>query len=420
MKRIYFRPPLAFARVGSSPDPLEAFDWAPNDVAPHGTGKTTLKPIPSLLMSPEGALTEEPARETIEFRDADGRLKPVCPFFELWCTRVDAEGEEVDAPVTVDVLRGADLELADVAWTVEVANLKAYHMSQAPGDQVRAQVTLKGDDGVRRPLNGVSPQVVGEPLIPEGQSVPLGSVQLSRPNAALPELRLRFTPPAGVVYAPTDFAERVRTLRGVENDYRIPASRTFLNPSAAWPQLVLGADSRTNPGGLFMQDSQGRSLGVVDDVCDGLIKCRLEVGGRTLTATARIVSGPPDYAPDRRPFNSLADGLKDRVDRDEGVASDDEVKDLFERILETMGLSNLEVQNARSARENERLQMASGDTGPRRGPAFPQPPQTREDPLPLTDRGRQWHRAVGFARRPQGAVAERARFLGETGPRTAI
>ncbi len=56
---------------------------------------------------------------------------------------------------------------------------------------------------------------------------------------------------------------------------------------------------------------------------------------------------PPDFAPDRRPFLSLADELNDRArGTPKGVAPadyDQWAKDLFERVYETVSLFNLDV-----------------------------------------------------------------------------
>ena len=57
---------------------------------------------------------------------------------------------------------------------------------------------------------------------------------------------------------------------------------------------------------------EGRSFGVVDDTCEARIEVRLALGGRSVAASANVFVGPPDFAPDRRPFLSVADELNDR------------------------------------------------------------------------------------------------------------
>jgi hypothetical protein len=76
-----------------------------------------------------------------------------------------------------------------------------------------------------------------------------------------------------------------------------------------------------------------------------MITAALTLGGRVLKARARAFSGPPDFAPDRRPMYSIRDELNDRElppavpDIDTTPA---EVLDLFRRIFETASLMNLD------------------------------------------------------------------------------
>ncbi|WP_341531904.1 ferritin-like domain-containing protein (plasmid) [Nostoc sp. UHCC 0302] len=177
----------------------------------------------------------------------------------------------------------------------------------------------------------------------------------------------------------------------------------ILNPEATWCQFRIIDDPRTNPGGLFALEDDTEpnrriSLGLVDDVCDGLVTCSVQ----GLKAIGRIVVGPPDYAPDRRPITSLADGLSDRVSR-QSVSELDyvadmnlttaEVGDLLERVLETMEGMNLDFQNDRIRSENRNIALAQGlSENTAEAKAFPQIEQILGRPLPLTEFGRQRHR----------------------------
>src|SRR5919202_244014 len=96
--RIWFYPPLAFARVGSAEQPLDNFLWGPNDNAPRGTGKTTIIPAETLRIDSTGMITSY-MPEDIAFKEVvDGReiFRPVCPWFEVhgrWTIEgQDAEG----------------------------------------------------------------------------------------------------------------------------------------------------------------------------------------------------------------------------------------------------------------------------------------------------------------------------------------
>jgi hypothetical protein len=76
----------------------------------------------------------------------------------------------------------------------------------------------------------------------------------------------------------------------------------------------------------------------------------------SLAARANVFAGPPDFGPDRRPFLSLADELQDRcsgeAERNAALSQKDReawVRDLFERVYETVSLFNLDrFQRARS------------------------------------------------------------------------
>jgi hypothetical protein len=137
----------------------------------------------------------------------------------------------------------------------------------------------------------------------------------------------------------------------------------------------------------------------VDDVCDGLVT--VTVGEHT--ARARLVRTPPDFAPDRRPFTSLADGLTDRVKRaevrDPAYISENlqltalEVRDLFERALEAMDSVNVDAQSQRATGDN--IRTAQGEGSPiaeARARTFPTPVPLAGITLALTERGRRKHR----------------------------
>ncbi|MDQ0784647.1 hypothetical protein [Streptomyces sp. B3I8] len=395
LEQVWLHPPLAFARLGPSPVPCDNYRWGPSDVSVRGTGKTTVAPEPTLDLAPDGTLSER-LPERVRFKDADG-WRPVCPYFELHGTWT-RDRQRHTGRVTPEVLAGSGLSLADVRWVVTVANFKAHHITRADGDRIEGHVEFAGDDHRPHNLNGRSPDGVDRPLVPPGRAVPLGSVQLPAPNRALPELRLRFTPAAGLVYGPTDLAQRT-------NRYTLPPEQLVLNANAVWCGFALSPDDpRTAPAQLFagaeIQRPDGRvvSLGMIDDVCDGLVRVTLPNG---LTAAARIVVGPPDFAPDRRPFVSIADGLADRVGRadvrDPAYLADPwtswEVRDLFERILETVGAINLDAQIDTANLANTFTAFArSQPLETVGGLNFPHPEPLKGLLLALTERARRRHR----------------------------
>ncbi|QFQ97570.1 hypothetical protein F9278_16615 [Streptomyces phaeolivaceus] len=390
IERLWLQPPLAFARLGPSTVPCDNYRWGPSDLTPRGTGRTTVVPDLTLDLDADGRLSAR-MPERVRFKDEAG-WRPVCPYFEVhgsWTV----DGRSGEGPLTEQILADSGLSLADVRWEVSVANLKAHHLTQRAGDRIEARVELTGDDNQARVLAGVSPQDEEAPLVPSGAGLPLGAVQLPVPNEELPGLRLRFTPGTGAVYGPTN----LRDPRS-EADYDIPAARRILNPASRWVGFTLGDDDRTAPGNLFAGAEFRRGLGLVDDVCDGTVTVRLPGG---LAATARIVAAPPDFAPDRRPFVSLADGLADRLKREEvhtpGFVADEqtalEIRDLFERVLETMVAVNVDVQNERSGNENARIAPALNvSPADARALAFESPQPLLGLLLALTERGRRRHR----------------------------
>jgi hypothetical protein len=365
-------PPLAIGRLGDSKIPVDAFDWV-EDPNAHGGGQTVIRPALSLDVQPDGSVRPRiPA--VIQFRDAPGgAIRPTAPFLEVW-GRFD-DGEEA-RPLTNTALMAAGGALAAVTWQVSAANLKAARRTKDPACGFSAEVQLAADDHAPRALLAASPNVPGSaPLVSEGAPIPLGSVQAIRPLAAtvmgvdLDVLRLRFTPAAGEVFGPPS-ATRAQDPDAPSTSLAqyeiVPAANRILNAAATWcsfqpqtqPDQPEPAD--TFDGVIDLPDGSlgGQSWGVVDDTCDGIVRVIVEVGPERFSAAARITSGPPDFAPDRRPFASLADDLADR----ELLALTDaeiadpvtvlEVADLLRRVFETVSLTNLDALRTTMVREN--------------------------------------------------------------------
>ena len=398
LKKLWIYPPLAFARLGASNIPLASFHWSENDDSPRGTGKTTIEPALTLDVDERGNITSH-IPEKIVFKDPDPQqpdqflFRPVCPFFEIhgeW----EIDGNTESGAITISVLDKLGLTAKDIKWTVKIGNYKPYHYTLEAGDKIEGEVKVTGDDTSRKPLEGFSPQGTSPSLIPPGQSIPLGSIQLTKPNGEFPGFRLRLTPAKGYVYGPTNLFGRSR-------EYQLPESHLILNPNAAWcnwnPTSANGTDSRTNPPSLYAQDGNGTSLGLVDDVGDGLISCEIS----DVVAYARFTVGPPDFQPDRRHVVSIADGLADRVKRLEVLepsyidspeawsATELEIRDLMEKVYETMGGMNLDIQNGRSQVANIRSGLPE-ETAEKL--LFPQMEPRPGHDLPLTELGRQNHR----------------------------
>jgi hypothetical protein len=395
LKRIWLAPPLAFARVGPSRTPCPAFLWSDSDVSPRGTGYTALVPAETLALDPAGHVTSQLPAELV-FRDEEG-IRPVCPFFELHGEWREAGGTLAQGPITAAMLKTWGVPLSKVKWHVQLGSLKAFHYTYEDSDRIHAQVTVQADQNKRLPLLGASP-AGKRALIPPSRPMPMGEVQVARCSERFPEIRLRFYPPKGLVYGPSDLAAR---LKGVDYDHEVgsehpnrewrgftlDAERLIVNPQSHWATYLpaqaklapLGAaDYRNSPTGLLAttyerigwlkgKPTLQRSLGLVDDVSDGIVSCALTIKGKTLRADARIVVGPPDFAPANRTPVSLADALADREDRGsirQRSPAPDELRelaaDILERAFETSQLIHKDYQNRRSQRTNDQSFVVDG------------------------------------------------------------
>ena len=413
--RIWLQPPLAFARVGTSESPLDAFRWTQPDLRPRGSGRTALAPRPSFTVDPGGVLREQNHPVTL-FRDEDSerlvyRLRPVCPFFELhgdWEGRKDGDC----TALTLGRLQNSGFSLLDLTWSIRHANLKAYVLTHSRGDRIEACETIPGNHHQQRRLWGCSPGDTTVPLV-QPPGIDMGALQVVQPINADDRIRLRFYAPKGHAYGPRNLRERISRLPllarvlarfhfGVDwKGFSLPDSQCILNPDAEWPnhklitcgeflralprillhlravrtlfqpaqfsellRFVLSktGDAGKLPPGLFAWHWGGgaliSSLGIIDDTGDGIVTCAL---GQLDPAYARVVVCPPHFAPDRRPPVSLSDNLMDRTARDNVRAHDwvndpdteAEIDDLLDRAFETAGLMNLDVWNQELAGENK-------------------------------------------------------------------
>jgi hypothetical protein len=368
---IFFLPPMAVARLGGSSIPLASFTWA-EDPSLQGAGLTVISPATSLEVLADGSIRPFlPA--FIQFRDGK-LLRPVAPFIELW---VRSGGQE--QPLTLRWLQQQEASPSAVTYTATAANRKAARRTGDPSCAFSASVTVRGDDHKPYPLLASS---TGEnPLVFPEHPIPLGYFQVIQPTPTvtsgvdLSVLRVRFTPAEGLVYGPPSatMARDPDRNQGPAHEL-VPAANRVLNPNASWlhysssdrpdspepSDTYDGADDRTR---------RNRSFGVVDDTCDVILQATLVIGPTTWKAAARVFSAPPDFAPDRRPFCSLAEELLDRDPpaRETSEHLPDAVErlgDLFQRAFETASLANVDMMR------ND--MMPRDDTGIHNFPGLPQ------------------------------------------------
>lgn len=294
IRKIWLYPPLAFARVGGSSVPADNFGWGPDDLRPAGTGRVQLMGSRTLSVGEDGAIVDSSGdeRDSLQLKD-DGGFRPVCPFFELhgeW----DGDGGPVTGPITLEQLKAVGCTLDDAEWKVQVANRKAYRFTRAEEDIVEAECSSTAGTFDQNPLRGWSRRGAGARLASEKQAIPMGHVQVIRPTERWPELRVRFTPPAGLVYAPRGLADRLRkevpgatealkaiavspkgrplaallgeleTLNHRWDDFSLPEEQCILNPSSEWSTWAW--PSKTAPLSLE------RVLGVLAQGDDDVLK----------------------------------------------------------------------------------------------------------------------------------------------------
>jgi hypothetical protein len=423
LQGVFVHPPLAVARLGASPVPLDAFHWEAA-VDPHLRGETVIAPSWTLDVAVDGSVTPRMPTEII-FRDGNA-VRPTAPFFEIWALlgRAKSEPSTWDpAPLTPALLKSLGLTLRDVHLEIEAVNGKAARRTGKPDLAFGTwpPPLVSAASHARVALVGTSPKGAKRPMIPHKMGIPLGQVQFmksqERPARGCPwpasanveVIRFRLTPPAGLVYGPPSATKR----RSSGNDYpAVAPAQAFLDERAGWAEAV------DNTGVVQPQDTYdartdgGASLGVVDDTSEVRFTVRVRHRGRVHEARANAFVAPPDFAPDRRPFLSLADELLDRC-RKPGAATqpgdDAWVLDLFERVYETVSLSNVDAHRAERAvallkAEQRRTRIAKdgvpdahlafGGYDALRDPLVPLPMPGGTVQLPIAERARVRHREL--------------------------
>lgn len=326
-------PPLVIGRFGSSPEPMENYDIG----APGADGFRALTPAETLAVdAATGEISGVGTPPRVRFRDAAGRIKPVSPFVEVWARF----GNEPDLrPLTIDDLRRLNLDASAIRWQVRAGNHKASRRTGDVADQIDADTGLFNDHAAHL-LTGTCANFKA------GKTIPFGGVRYIKPNAVFPEIRLRFTPAAGKVFG---------TRAGDPNI----ADDPYDSARGRWDGHRDGDANKppsTAPGGIFAQNRQGRSLAYLDDACDAIIQVELRIpGNQPLTATSRISSGPPHFAPDRVPIRTVADELEQMllgpalqapVLPAEVMELGRQAADIVRRAFDTVRLMNTEAMNA--------------------------------------------------------------------------
>ncbi|MGV7217514.1 hypothetical protein [Bradyrhizobium sp. UFLA05-112] len=360
IKKIAILPPLAFARFGSHPEPVDNYTLEPPKADDDPLGYRRIVPEPTFQVSANGEITGDKTPETIIFKQ-DGKVRPVAPFFELWGELDDGRFVHLDQ----DMLRKAKLE-----WRIEVENRKVFRRTNNERDKVKAETKWFSDHAVQK-LEGKCKNFVA------GASIGFGEVRYIKPNRRYPHIRLRFTPAAGRIYGPEQPA-------GDHLDEEFLAARVYKYPgqnakpksnskAKSWvrwehePQNEKEHDIDTVPPDLFaiippappwLKQEKAESRGYFDDACDGFVRAKLTIPGKTLHAKARIGVAPPHYAPDTLFVRNLLDELEQAR---EGVEiegdSRERALEIVRRAFETVRFMNVAVMNGNPFRGRDGIDL---------------------------------------------------------------
>ncbi len=443
IQEIFVYPPIAIARLGGSSAPQEAYQWVQNP-RPRANAETVIEAQWSLRILPDSSVEPYMPAE-MSFRDGE-LIRPVAPFFEIWA-RMGSVGSNSsswrDVPLTPALLQQFNIPQANLMLQVDAQNRKAAH--RASNSLLRfgtfPPVVLAADNHAITPLLGVSPPEATTPMIPRERNIPLGAIQFLR-SKPQPEIgkawlaevnveifRFRFTPARGRIYGPPNTSE-LHTPPVGQPAAPVLEPFNFLNPDAGW-RGTTGAQAQivspwdTYDGADMDRDiRKNPSLGVVDDTCEARITVALVFPGaakRVLSAASNVFVAPPDFAPDRRPFLSLADEINDRSgdagQRSVGMTAAEReawVEDLFERIYETLSLFNLDMYRRDMSQPRRAIQLpadaqlstpiprdalplpsvALGGLDRLRNPDYGIGAENASDPLPLSAHARMRHRAL--------------------------
>jgi hypothetical protein len=369
IQQIFCDPPISIARLGGSSTPLDAYVWS-EPANPRADGDTIIVPAWSLRVNVDGSF-QPVAPDSIIFRDGDA-IRPVCPFVELHAWLGEPGSDPTtwhEAPLTPDLLSRFGASVSVITLTVTAMNRKAARRRRDQ-DLVYGTfppVVIQGDQTAFVPLRGISPPNARRSMIPAGRHIPLGGVQMLKsmapPASGTPAwagivdtsvLRFRVTPAQGLFYGPPRAARPTA-------ESPVPAVETanaFLDPDAGWFDQSGDGGGFVEPADTYdmvrpesQQEPTPPSLGVVDDTCEIRVEVTLTLpNAGPLSTHASVFVAPPDFAPDRRPFLSLADELNDRsaarAGPSRGEQLDDWVEDLFERIYETVSMMNVDFWRA--------------------------------------------------------------------------
>ena len=329
-------PPMGIARFGSSKEPMVNY-WLDDPPEDNPDYFRNIKPATTLVIDkdsgriseicfpkeavairPDGSVDRKQAKPIVKFRDDQGLIKPVCPFFEVWA-QVEAKGPF--RPLTLHDLRDLGLKAGDIKWRASATNSKAARRTGESSDSVKAHIGLFANHRAHE-LKGMSLNFKA------GKFISFGHMRYIKPEISGHQdideitsvIRVRFTPGAGKIFGP-----RKNDPYTHDDVYwaRDAGGGKTANWNRYYPDDPNSKMPVTAPQDIFQgwmmglaesdEDWGKLSAGYFDDTCDGIIEVRLTHRGAEHKAYARFASAVPDFAPDCLPARSIADDLEQLV-----------------------------------------------------------------------------------------------------------
>jgi hypothetical protein len=333
IRELRILPPIVIARFGGATTPMDNYDAVVDEQRPLGHRR--LQPATTLEVNrATGEITRTFVPPELTFT-RDGLVRPVAPFLELWALTDD----DVLEPVTTAMLAAEEATPASIGWTVEAANLKVFRRTRNERDRVTAGVA-RFSDHTPKAMTGTCANFW------PGAGIPFGDVQYIKPTAEHPEIRLRITPAAGLVYGASDAPPGP----GRPGDPNLAAA-VYNGTAGGWRGYTEENEPfPTVPVQLFAGEPNDRdfqvSAGYLDDSCDGVVRAELATAQTTYAATARFTAGPPTYAPDSFPVRAVFDELEQALSGPHVAEADPErVEEIVRRAFESVRLMNTAVLN---------------------------------------------------------------------------
>jgi len=360
IKQLRILPPFAIGRLGSASEPMDNYSFEVDANPDDPLGYRRLKAEPTLIVNKNGEIGSERTPTTLEFKRGK-KIRPVAPFLEVFAVN---EKDQL-VPLTAGLLKKHGLTVKDISWQVSVSNRKVVRRTENPDDLVHAEIGFS--DHQSHTLKGECNNFI------DGASIDFGSVRFIRPNEKFPEIRLRFTPAAGLIYGPDRIKLPPRAKELYPDYYRIPKQRQIYKHDKGWYGFR-DAKNETVPPSLYaieppapswLYNNVAISRGYLDDACDGLVEVHLKVKDRTLSAMARICAAPPAMAPDSLFVRTLADDLEQVIYGPEIAPNEPpavtvaRAQDIVRRAYETVRFMNVAVMNGNDFKGRPALSLDS-------------------------------------------------------------